>query len=103
VRSAVSTRFEQPLRIPVFLKRGELKTYSYQEAKEGFTIKAFINPSSADIKYIHLTGVEDEVSLFMEEQIIKKTNLQSIPSDTFRFLPPINVQKVDQPIPIEPF
>ena len=85
------------------IAENEYTTYSYTESEEGFTIKAFINPSSADIKYIHLTGVEDEVSLFMEEQIIKKTNLQSIPSDTFRFLPPINVQKVDEPIPIEPF
>lgn len=85
------------------IEKNQYTTYSYSDLEKGFTLKAFINSTNAEIEYINLTGLDDEVSVVIEEKIIKKTNLQDISSDTFRFLPPINVQKVDEPISIEPF
>ena len=85
------------------LAGNQYATYTFTDEQKGFKMTAFINTSTEEIEHLQMNSVEDEISIFMEERVTQKTILEGISANTFDFIQPINVQKVDEPISIEPF
>lgn len=81
----------------------EYITYTYTDPEETLTMTGFVNPSKQEFERLDITEIQGEFNIRIEEEIVKKTILPSIPSDTFTFTPPKDVEKVDIPISIEPF
>lgn len=85
------------------IEGNEYQTFSYEIAEEGFTMMAFVNSVTSNIDYFLLKGSEESMFFMIEEKIIKKTELKSVPENTFNFTPPIGIEKSETPLEISPF
>ncbi len=69
--------------------------YSYEFTDEaGFTITAFIEPTTAELKQIRLTGKSDGFNVDIAERILSRTPNPAITADTFKFTPPLGAKLV---------
>jgi len=69
--------------------------YSYEFTdKEGFTISALVEPSTAELKQIRLAGKSDGFNVDIAERILSRTANPAIAASTFKFTPPSGAKLV---------
>jgi outer membrane lipoprotein-sorting protein len=70
-----------------------LYSYEYTD-KEGFTIAALIEPTTAELKQIRLTGKSEGFNIDIAERILTRTANPAIAASTFKFTPPLGAKLV---------
>lgn len=78
-------------------------TFSYADPQDDFTMTLFIDPTTALIEDIHLTGQVEELEIVMQEAVTHKASGSPPAADAFTFLPPTGAQRSETPIPIGAF
>ena len=69
--------------------------YSYEFTdKEGFTISALVEPSTAELKQIRLNGKSDGFNVDIAERILSRTANPEIAASIFKFTPPSGAKLV---------
>ncbi len=69
--------------------------YSYEFTdKEGFTISALVEPTTAELKQIRLTGKAEGFNIDIAERILSRTANPAIAPSTFKFTPPSGAKLV---------
>lgn len=69
--------------------------YSYEFTdKEGFTISALVEPSTAELKQIRLNGKSDGFNVDIAERILSRTANPAIAASIFKFTPPSGAKLV---------
>lgn len=69
--------------------------YSYEFTdKEGFTISALVEPTTAELKQIRLTGKAEGFNVDIAERILSRTANPTIATSTFKFTPPSGAKLV---------
>ena len=69
--------------------------YSYEFTdKEGFTISALVEPTTAELKQIRLTGKSDGFNVDIAERILSRTANPEIAASIFKFTPPSGAKLV---------
>ncbi|NJP08644.1 MAG: DUF2092 domain-containing protein [Leptolyngbyaceae cyanobacterium RU_5_1] len=68
-------------------------TYEFTD-KDGFTIGAVIEPKTAVLKQIRLTGKSDGYNVDIIERILRRTANPAIAANTFKFTPPADAKEV---------
>lgn len=70
-----------------------LYSYAFTD-KEGFTISALVEPTTAELKQIRLTGKSDGFNVDIAELILTRTPNPAIAPSTFKFTPPSGAKLV---------
>lgn len=70
-----------------------LYRYEYTD-EEGFTIAALIEPTTAELKQISLTGKSEGFNIDIAERILTRTANPAIAASTFKFTPPLGAKLV---------
>ena len=69
--------------------------YSYEFTdKEGFTISALVEPTTAELKQIRLNGKSDGFNVDIAERILSRTANPAIAASIFKFTPPSGAKLV---------
>ena len=66
-------------------------TYSYTDPQQEFTMRVWINSATAEVEQLHLAGEDNGLDIVLRERIIRKTEPQFIPADTFSLCPTLGV------------
>ena len=104
-----NTNVLKELGLPPSLKGGQRTIdgqkfygYEYTDEKEGFLFQAVVEPSTATLQQLQISGKAESLDIVITEQILQRTTNPEVTANTFRFIPPSGVQQVDQ-LPIIPF
>ncbi|UBF24506.1 hypothetical protein K9N68_22825 [Kovacikia minuta CCNUW1] len=65
----------------------ELYVYEYTD-KEGFAIRTFVEPATAALKQVVVTGKSESYDVIITERILRRTPAPSTTANTFKFSPP---------------
>ncbi len=76
--------------------------YEYTEPKEGFTLSALVEPTTARVTQLEITGKSEGMDILLREEILNRVGNPAIAADTFTFVPPTGSKKVES-LRIEPF
>jgi len=68
--------------------------YRYEFTDSEFTIATLIEPATAELKQIRLTGKSDGFNIDIAERILSRTLNPAIAGNTFKFTPPVGVKLV---------
>lgn len=79
------------------------KVYDFNSPSKGFKFSVYVNPLKGDIERVNLSGTKDGLDLAVEEMIVTQTTPQSIPANSFSFIPQEGAEEVTETIAIEPF
>ena len=68
--------------------------YEYKDAKQGFLLSAFVEPDSASLKQLQITGKYQDSDITMVERILSRIAIAPVSGNTFTFTPPKGTKKV---------
>jgi len=77
--------------------------YDINAADRSYEVTAYVSPLSSNIERIDLIGQQDGLDLLFVEQITSQATPESIPADTFTFVPPNDAEQVESQIRISLF
>ncbi len=80
----------------------EMDTLSLTNKAQGVNATVYLAPPQAELQAIDLKTQEEGLAISMNERIQQRDCQAQVPPETFRFVPPAAVQKVDQ-VKISPF
>ncbi|HEY9615885.1 MAG TPA: hypothetical protein V6C64_03540 [Microcoleaceae cyanobacterium] len=80
---------------PQLVNNQSLYTYEFTNTQDGFILNAFVDPNTADLKQLRISGRADQVDYAVTETIRRRTANPLITSDTFRFVPPAGARRVE--------
>ncbi|EDX76687.1 hypothetical protein MC7420_1690 [Coleofasciculus chthonoplastes PCC 7420] len=69
--------------------------YSYKDREAGFTFTFLVEPNTAEVVQIQISGKTDGIDFKMTEQIIDRVPSPVVAADTFTFVPPAGVTQVE--------
>ncbi|MBW4522845.1 MAG: hypothetical protein KME16_24675 [Scytolyngbya sp. HA4215-MV1] len=97
------------LGLPLSLKGGQRTVngqkfygYEYADEKEGYLFSALVEPTTATLQQLQISGKAESLDIVITEQILQRTANPEVTATTFRFTPPSGVKQVDT-LPIIPF
>lgn len=76
--------------------------YSYTDPKEGYTFSTFVQPQTATVNQVQLSGKSQGTDILLVEKILSRTENAAVTEQTFRFLPPKSAKPVKS-LSITPF
>ena len=69
--------------------------YNYKDSQAGFTFTVLVEPNTATVNQLQMSGKADGMDIKMTEQIIERVPLPVVAADTFTFSPPVGVTQVE--------
>jgi outer membrane lipoprotein-sorting protein len=104
-----NTNVLKELGLPPSLKGGQrtingqkLYGYEYTDEKEGYLFRAVVEPTTATLQQLQISGKAESLDIVITEQILKRTANPEVTANMFRLTPPANAKYVDQ-LSIIPF
>jgi outer membrane lipoprotein-sorting protein len=76
--------------------------YNYTASKEGLTFFGFVQPQTATLKQLQISGKSQGLDILIAEKILNRTANPAVTPQTFRFSPPKGAKKVKS-LSISPF
>lgn len=76
--------------------------YSYTDPKAGYTFNTFVQPQTATVNQVQLSGKSQGLDIFFVERILSRTENPVVTDQSFRFLPPKSAKPVKS-LSITPF
>ncbi|HLP87557.1 MAG TPA: hypothetical protein VK184_02985 [Nostocaceae cyanobacterium] len=73
----------------------QMSVYKYFNAEDGFNISSFIEPATGILKQLQFGGESSGYDILITEKNIQRTPEPEITNETFKFIPPAGVKKVD--------
>ncbi|PSB32179.1 hypothetical protein [Stenomitos frigidus] len=68
--------------------------YEYKDTQQGFLLSAFVEPESAILKRLQITGKYEDSDITMVERLLSRTAIAPVNIKTFTFTPPKGTKKV---------
>ncbi|MFP5269920.1 outer-membrane lipoprotein carrier protein LolA [Coleofasciculus sp.] len=69
--------------------------YNYKDRKAGFTFTFLVEPNTAAVDQLQISGKADGMDIKMTEDIIRRVPSPIVAADTFTFYPPAGVTQVE--------
>ncbi|MEQ8974686.1 MAG: hypothetical protein RIE73_30410 [Coleofasciculus sp. C1-SOL-03] len=69
--------------------------YNYKDSQAGFTFTVLVEPNTAAVNQLQISGKADGMDIKMTEQIIRRVPSPVIAADTFTFSPPVGATQVE--------
>ena len=69
--------------------------YNYKDNRKGLTFTVVVEPNTAEVNQIQISGKSEGIDMKMTEQIINRVASPVVAADTFIFTPPQGVTKVE--------
>lgn len=76
------------------LDQQNVYVYEYRDDKQGFVYKAFVEPTTAAIKQLQLTGKASGLDISVVEKVLRRAANPSVTANTFKFTPPQTAKRV---------
>ncbi|MEQ9355040.1 MAG: hypothetical protein RIG63_14615 [Coleofasciculus chthonoplastes F3-SA18-01] len=70
-------------------------TYSYQDREAGFTFTFLVEPNTAEVTQLQMSGKADGMDIKVTEQILDRVPSPRVAADIFTFVPPAGVMQVE--------
>ncbi|MBL1178095.1 LolA family protein [Pantanalinema sp. GBBB05] len=80
---------------PQWVNNQSLYAYEFLNAQDGFTLDAFVDPTTADLKQLRISGQDQQVDYAITETIRRRTANPFVTDSTFRFTPPVGARRVE--------
>ncbi len=77
--------------------------YGINAADQSYQVTTYVNPQSADIERVDLSGNKDGLEILVKEKVISQTIPKTIQADLFSFSSPEDAEEVTEQIAIAPF
>jgi len=68
--------------------------YNYTASKEGLTFSGFVQPETATLKQLQISGKSQGLDILISEKILNRTANPAVTPQTFTFSPPKGAKKV---------